>query len=40
MGQTEAAEPKPTTLFKKRLWHECFPVSFLKFLGTPLTEQL
>ena len=22
----------PTTLFKKRLWHRCFSVKFLKFL--------
>ena len=25
---------KPATLFKKRLWHSCFPVSFAKFLRT------
>ena len=25
----------PTTLFKKRLWHRCFPVNFVKFLRTP-----
>ena len=24
-----------TTLLKKRLWHRCFPVNFLKFLRTP-----
>ena len=23
------------TLLKKRLWHRCFPVNFVKFLGTP-----
>ena len=29
------------TLFKKRLWHSCFPVSFRKFLRTPfLIEHL
>ena len=29
----------PATLLKKRLWHRCFPVNFLKFLRTPfLTE--
>ena len=27
----------PVTLFKKRLWHRCFPVNFPKFLGTPYT---
>ena len=25
----------PATLLKKRLWHRCFPVNFLKFLRTP-----
>ena len=25
----------------QRLWHRCFPVNFVKFLGTPfLTEHL
>ena len=29
------------TLFKKRLWHRCFPVNFAKFLWTPfVTEHL
>ena len=29
-----------STLFKKRLWHRCFPVIFTKFLRTPfLTEH-
>ena len=32
---------RPATLLKKRLWHRCFPVSFVKFLRTPsFTEQL
>ena len=32
---------RPATLLKKRLWHGCFPVNFLKFLGTRfLTEHL
>ena len=31
----------PATLLKKRLWHRCFPVNFVKFLQTPfLTEHL
>ena len=31
----------PATLLKKRLWHRCFPVNFVKFLRTPfLTEHL
>ena len=32
---------KVGTLFKKRLWHRCFPVNFGKFLRTPyFTEHL
>ena len=32
---------RPVTLFKKILWHRCFPVNFVKFLITPfLTEDL
>ena len=25
----------PETLFKKGLWHRCFPLNFVKFLRTP-----
>ena len=25
---------KAATLLKKRLWNKCFPVKFVKFLGT------
>ena len=42
---TKVAGLRPATifrsanLFKKRLWHRCFPVNFLKFLRIPfLTE--
>ena len=32
---------RPATLLKKRLWHRCFPVDFVKFLRTPFfTEHL
>ena len=31
----QASGLSPTTLLKKRLWHSCFPVNFLKFLRTP-----
>ena len=32
---------RPATLLKKRLWHRCFPVNFVRFLRTPfLTEDL
>ena len=31
----------PANLLKKRLWHRCFPVNFVKFLRTSLfTEHL
>ena len=26
---------RPATLLKRRLWHGCFPVNFVKFLRTP-----
>ena len=29
----------PATLLKKRLWHRCFPVSFVKFLRTPFLRN-
>ena len=28
------------TLLKKRLWHRCFPVNFVKFLRTPFLTEL
>ena len=28
-----------TVLLKKRLWHGCFPVSFIKFLRTPFLQN-
>ena len=32
---------RPATLLKKRLWHRCFPVNFVKFLRTHFfTEHL
>ena len=32
---------RPATLLKKRLWHRCFPVNFVKFLRAPFyTEHL
>ena len=31
----------PVNLLKKRVWHRCFPVNFVKFLRKPLlTEHL
>ena len=31
--------PRPATLLKKRLWHRCFPVNFVKFLRTPFYKE-
>ena len=30
----QASGLSPTTLLKKRFWHRCFPVNFVKFLRT------
>ena len=30
---------RPATLLKKRLWHRCFPVNFVKFLRTPISIE-
>ena len=36
-----AMKAEACNFIKKRLWHGCFPVNFVEFLGTPfLTEQL
>ena len=29
---------QPATLLKKRPWHKCFPVHFVKFLRTPFSD--
>ena len=34
--KTDRKNLRPATLLKKRLWHRCFPVNFVKFLRTPL----
>ena len=31
---------RPPTLFKKRLWHMCFPVDFAKFLRAPFLQDI
>ena len=31
----KVASLRSTTLLKKRLWHRCFPVNFVRFLRTP-----
>ena len=30
---------RPATLLKKRLWHRCFLVNFVKFLRTPFYAE-
>ena len=30
----EVAALRPATLFKKKIWHRCFPVNFVKFFRT------
>ena len=30
---------RSATLLKKRLWHKCFPVNFVKFLRTPFLQN-
>ena len=30
---------RPATLLKKRRWHRCFPVNFVKFLRTPFLKN-
>ena len=30
---------RPGTLLKKRLWHRCFPVNFVKFLRIPFLQN-
>ena len=30
---------RPASLLKKRLWHRCFPVNFVKFLRTPFLQN-
>ena len=31
----KVAGVSPATLLKKRFWHRCFPVNFVKYLRTP-----
>ena len=33
------ASLRPVTLLKRRLWHRCFPVNFVKFLRTPFLQN-
>ena len=30
---------RPATLLKKRLWHRCFPMNFVKFFRTPFLQN-
>ena len=31
---------RPATLLKKKLWHRCFPVNFVKFPRTPFLQNI
>ena len=35
----KVAGPRPSTLLKKRLWHRCFPVNFVKSSRVPYLEN-
>ena len=35
----EIAGLRPATLFKKRLWHRCFPENFANFSRTPFIQN-
>ena len=35
----KVASLRPATLLKKRHWHRCFPVNFVKFLTTPFLQN-
>ena len=35
----KVAGPRPATLLKKRPWHRCFLVFFVKFLRTPFFKE-
>ena len=35
----QASGHRPATLSKKRLWHRCLPVNFVKFLRTPFYKE-
>ena len=30
---------RPVNLLKKRLWHRCFPMNFVKYLRTPFLQN-
>ena len=30
---------RPATLLKKRLWHRCFPMNYVKFLRMPFSTE-
>ena len=36
---SKVAVLRPATLLKRRLWHRCFPVDFVKFLRTPFRKE-
>ena len=36
---SKVARLRPAPLLKKRFWHMCFPVNFVKFLRTPFLQN-
>ena len=38
-ARASCAGLRPATLLKRRLWHRCFPVNFMKFLRTPFLQN-
>ena len=36
----KTAGPRTATLIKKRLWHRCFPVNFIKTLRAPILKNV
>ena len=35
IGKHQCQSLRPENLLKKRLWHRCFPMNFVKILRTP-----
>ena len=38
-NEAAGSRPRPATLLKRRLWHRCFHVNFVKFLRTPFIQN-
>ena len=40
VNKNEASGLRPATFLKKRPWHRCIPVNFVKFLRTPFLQNI